>query len=148
MREVSSASSCGRRGGEWPGRAALDAHPSDADLHEIRKRASEPVRGGVAAGALHEDAGGLAERLADLQDVFGEVQDAVVAKDRLSMFVDEAGSPGSRRSRPDSSSASKTKLARTHAIAGRPHGKRRGPSASVAGSADPAVNRPGVPSSG
>lgn len=70
------------------GVADLGAHPSDADLHEIRKRAKRArYAAELATGALHEDAGRLAERLADLQDVLGELQDAVVAKERLTMLV-------------------------------------------------------------
>jgi CHAD domain-containing protein len=66
----------------------LDADPADADLHEIRKRAKRArYAAELAAGALGEDAEPLAERLADLQDVLGELQDAVVADERLTQLV-------------------------------------------------------------
>jgi CHAD domain-containing protein len=62
----------------------LDADPDDAALHEIRKRAKRArYAAELAAEALEEDAGGLAKQLADLQDVLGEIQDAVVAEERL-----------------------------------------------------------------
>lgn len=68
--------------------ARLDGDPSDADLHEIRKRAKRArYAAELASGALHEEAGPLADRLADLQDVLGELQDAVVAKERLTELV-------------------------------------------------------------
>ena len=70
------------------GVADLGAHPSDADLHEIRKRAKRArYAADLASAALQEEAGPLAERLADLQDVLGELQDAVVAKERLTTLV-------------------------------------------------------------
>jgi CHAD domain-containing protein len=70
------------------GVADLGAHPSDADLHEIRKRAKlARYAAELATEALHEEAGPLAERLADLQDVLGQLQDTVVAKERLTILV-------------------------------------------------------------
>jgi CHAD domain-containing protein len=70
------------------GVAGLAAHPSDADLHEIRKRAKRArYAAELATDALHEEAGPFAERLADLQDVLGELPDTVVAKQRLTMLV-------------------------------------------------------------
>jgi CHAD domain-containing protein len=68
--------------------ARLDGDPTDADLHEIRKRAKRArYAAELATGALHEKAGPLADRLADLQDVLGELQDAVVAEERLTTLV-------------------------------------------------------------
>ena len=70
------------------GVARLESAPSDADLHEIRKRAKRArYAAELATDALHAEAGLLAERLADLQDVLGELQDVVVAEDRLKMLV-------------------------------------------------------------
>jgi CHAD domain-containing protein len=75
--------------------ARLDEDPSDGDLHEIRKRAKRArYAAELAAGALHEEAGSLAKRLADVQDVLGELQDAVVAKERLNMLVRRGRLPG------------------------------------------------------
>ncbi len=66
----------------------LGADPADAELHEIRKRAKRArYAAELATGALHEDAEPLADRLADLQDVLGELQDAVVANDRLTTLI-------------------------------------------------------------
>jgi CHAD domain-containing protein len=68
----------------------LSVDPTDAELHEIRKRAKRArYAAELAAGALHEDAEPLAHRLAALQDVLGELQDAVVADDRLTTLVRE-----------------------------------------------------------
>jgi CHAD domain-containing protein len=68
----------------------LGVDPTDAELHEIRKRAKRArYAAELAAGALHEDAEPLAHRLAALQDVLGELQDAVVADDRLTTLVRE-----------------------------------------------------------
>jgi CHAD domain-containing protein len=68
----------------------LETEPDDAALHEIRKRAKR-VRyaAELAAAATDEDAGAdrLADRLADVQDVLGELQDAVVAEERLEGLV-------------------------------------------------------------
>ncbi len=68
--------------------ARLERAPSDADLHEIRKRAKRArYAAELATDALHAEGGPLAERLADLQDVLGELQDVVVAEDRLKMLA-------------------------------------------------------------
>jgi CHAD domain-containing protein len=62
----------------------LDADPSDEDLHEIRKRAKRArYAAELSVGVLGTDAGKLARRLEALQDVLGELQDAVVAEQRL-----------------------------------------------------------------
>jgi CHAD domain-containing protein len=66
----------------------LGADPSDAELHEIRKRAKRArYAAELAAGALREDGEPFAERLAGLQDVLGALQDAVVADERLTALV-------------------------------------------------------------
>lgn len=66
----------------------LQDPPSDAALHEIRKRAKRArYAAELAAAALQEDADRLAERLADLQDILGELQDTVVAEERLVALV-------------------------------------------------------------
>jgi CHAD domain-containing protein len=66
----------------------LDHDPDDAALHEIRKRSKRArYAAELASSALEEDADRLADRLADLQDVLGELQDAVVAEDRLATLV-------------------------------------------------------------
>ena len=66
----------------------LHTDPNDAALHEIRKRAKRARYAAELAGAaLEADAGGLAERLEDMQDVLGELQDAVVAEERLAGLV-------------------------------------------------------------
>jgi CHAD domain-containing protein len=66
----------------------LGSEPPDAALHEIRKRAKR-ARYAVelVTDALEVDARPFAERLADLQDVLGELQDAVVAEERLAALV-------------------------------------------------------------
>ena len=66
----------------------LDADPGDALLHEIRKRAKRArYAAELAATACGEPADRLADRLADLQDVLGELQDSVVAEERLMGLV-------------------------------------------------------------
>jgi CHAD domain-containing protein len=66
----------------------LAPDPDDAALHEIRKRAKRARYGAeLAASALGDDTDRLAERLADLQDVLGELQDSVVADERLTALV-------------------------------------------------------------
>jgi CHAD domain-containing protein len=66
----------------------LEPYPDDPALHEIRKRAKRArYAADLAATALDEDAGRLADQLADLQDVLGEVQDGVVADERLATLV-------------------------------------------------------------
>jgi CHAD domain-containing protein len=74
----------------------LDDDPDDAALHEIRKRAKRArYAAELAAATLEDKAGRFADRLADLQDVLGELQDAVVAESRLaSMVRDERISEG------------------------------------------------------
>ena len=66
----------------------LGSDPADAALHEIRKRAKR-ARYAVelAVSALDADADVLADKLADLQDVLGDLQDAVVAEERLATLV-------------------------------------------------------------
>jgi len=66
----------------------LGSEPADAALHEIRKRAKR-ARYAVelVTDALEVDARPFAERLADLQDALGELQDAVVAEERLAALV-------------------------------------------------------------
>jgi CHAD domain-containing protein len=59
----------------------LGAHPGDASLHEVRilaKRARYACE--LAAPVMGAAAADLAERLAGLQDVLGELHDAVVAE--------------------------------------------------------------------
>jgi CHAD domain-containing protein len=66
----------------------LAADPDDAALHEIRKRAKRARYGAeLAAAALGDDTDELAERLADVQDVLGDLQDSVVADERLTALV-------------------------------------------------------------
>ena len=68
----------------------LEAEPDDPALHEVRKRAkraryaAELASVGVGQGA---EADRLAGRLEDVQDVLGELQDAVVGDQRLAMLV-------------------------------------------------------------
>jgi CHAD domain len=120
----------GARWRDWMKTSPMGTSTRSASVRSARYAAE------LSTGALHEEAGPLAKQLADLQDVLGEVQDAVVAEERLTSLVRPVGSPGRHRSRPGSSRASRTRPARTHATVGRPHGKRRGPSASGPGSAD------------
>jgi CHAD domain-containing protein len=57
-------------------------------LHEIRKRAKRArYAAELAAAALEYKAGPFADRLADLQDILGELQDSVVAGERLAALV-------------------------------------------------------------
>jgi CHAD domain-containing protein len=66
----------------------LQTDRNDAALHEIRKRAKRArYAAELAATALEVDAGQLAECLEDMQDVLGELQDAVVADERLTALV-------------------------------------------------------------
>lgn len=66
----------------------LPTDPNDAALHEIRKRAKRArYAAELAVTALGADAGRLAERLEDMQDILGELQDAVVANERLAAMV-------------------------------------------------------------
>jgi CHAD domain-containing protein len=66
----------------------LGPEPRDAELHEVRKRAKRArYAAELAAAACREPADRLAGRLADLQDVLGELQDSVVAEERLTSLV-------------------------------------------------------------
>ena len=62
----------------------LDPSPPEAALHEVRKRAKR-ARYAAELGreVFGKPATRLAERLADLQDELGELQDTVVAEERL-----------------------------------------------------------------
>ena len=63
---------------------ALDVDPPDAALHEVRIRAKRARYATEAvAPAIGRDARRLAKRIADVQDVLGEHQDAVVAEQWL-----------------------------------------------------------------
>jgi CHAD domain-containing protein len=68
---------------------SLGPDPDDAALHELRKRAKRARYAAELASNASEDkdAARLADRLADLQDLLGEAQDAVVADDRLAGLV-------------------------------------------------------------
>ena len=71
----------------------LETEPDDAALHEIRKRAKRARYAAELAAAATDEGGGadrLADRLADVQDVLGELQDAVVADERLESLVRDA----------------------------------------------------------
>jgi CHAD domain-containing protein len=62
----------------------LDVHPSDEDLHEIRKRGKRArYAAELSAGVLGKDPKKLAARLEDLQEVLGDLQDTVVAEQHL-----------------------------------------------------------------
>lgn len=66
----------------------LQANPNDTALHEIRKRAKRArYAAELTAAALEVDTGRLAKRLEQMQDVLGELQDAVVADERLDALV-------------------------------------------------------------
>lgn len=68
----------------------LETEPDDAALHEIRKRAKRARYAAELAAAATDVGGGagrLADRLEDMQDVLGELQDAVVADERLESLV-------------------------------------------------------------
>jgi CHAD domain-containing protein len=66
----------------------LQTNPNDTALHEIRKRAKRArYAAELAAAALEVDTGRLAKRLEHVQDVLGELQDAVVANERLAALV-------------------------------------------------------------
>lgn len=74
--------------------ARLDSHPSDAALHEIRKRAKRARYAAESASQVFgRQADQLAEALAEVQDVLGEVQDTVVAEGHL-IAMSEATLPG------------------------------------------------------
>lgn len=64
--------------------ARLDDEPADEALHEIRKRAKRArYAAELAAGVFGKDADRLATRLEEVQDVLGELQDAIVAQEHL-----------------------------------------------------------------
>ena len=68
----------------------LESEPDDAALHEIRKRAKRGRYAAELAAAATGEGGRadrLADRLADVQDVLGELQDAVVANESLESLV-------------------------------------------------------------
>lgn len=76
----------------------LDETPEDAELHQIRKRAKRarcPAE--LGRGVFRRQADRFAKRLAELLDVLREIQDTVVAEERLrSMAVTHrelAGAP-------------------------------------------------------
>ena len=69
----------------------LQTNPNDTALHEIRKRAKRArYAAELAAAALEVDTGRWAKRLEQMQDVLGELQDAVVADERLAALVRDA----------------------------------------------------------
>ena len=70
---------------EW--RVWRETDPTRTSTRSASVRSVRGTRRNLATDALHEDAGPLAERLADLQDVLGELQDGVVAEKRLTMLV-------------------------------------------------------------
>jgi len=62
----------------------LDRSPPDAALHEIRKRAKRArYAAELGRDVFGKPAGRFAKRLTDVQDGLGELQDAVVAEERL-----------------------------------------------------------------
>jgi CHAD domain-containing protein len=64
--------------------AALPREPSDAELHRIRVRAKRArYAGELAEGAVGKKATRFITRAKRLQDVIGEHQDAVVARERI-----------------------------------------------------------------
>jgi CHAD domain-containing protein len=66
----------------------LGPDPDEGELHEIRKRAKRArYAAELVAAALEEGPDRLSGRLEDLQDVLGELQDAVVAEERLAALV-------------------------------------------------------------
>jgi len=73
----------------------LDADPSDADLHEVRKRGKRArYAAELSAGVLGKDAKKLATRLEGLQDVLGNLQDAVMAEQHLRRMARNGLPPG------------------------------------------------------
>ena len=74
--------------------AALDAHPTDDELHKVRVRVK---RARYAAEVVEAEAGKPATRFIRqtkrLQDVAGELQDAVVAEDRLRALSERVEEP-------------------------------------------------------
>jgi CHAD domain-containing protein len=75
--------------------AALDAHPSDDEVHKVRVRAK---RARYAAEVAEETAGKPATRFIKktkrLQDIAGELQDAAVAEERLRALSERVDEPG------------------------------------------------------
>jgi CHAD domain-containing protein len=72
---------------------ALDRNSPDEDFHEVRKRTKQARYAAEAvAPALGrrrgEEARAFARRAADVQDVLGELQDAVVAEAAIQQFAD------------------------------------------------------------
>jgi CHAD domain-containing protein len=64
--------------------SALDAEPSDAALHEVRKRAKRArYSAELGRGLFGKPARRLAKGLEAIQDVLGELQDGVVAEETL-----------------------------------------------------------------
>jgi CHAD domain-containing protein len=64
--------------------AKLDDDPEDAQLHEIRKRTKRArYAAELGQGVFGQPSERFAKRLARLQDVLGELQDTVVAQERL-----------------------------------------------------------------
>ena len=62
----------------------LDREPSDASLHEVRKRAKRArYAAELGRGVFGKPARRLAKRLETVQDALGELQDAVVAEEYL-----------------------------------------------------------------
>lgn len=80
-----------------PGRALGDDSP-DEDFHAVRKRAKQARYAAEAvAPALGRERGGqakeFAQRAAGVQDVLGELQDAVVAGEMIERFAAEGSHP-------------------------------------------------------
>lgn len=62
----------------------LGDDPADAELHEIRKRAKRArYAAELGTGVFGSPSERFAKRLAEVQDVLGELQDTVVAEERL-----------------------------------------------------------------
>lgn len=75
----------------------LSRDPSDAELHEIRKRAKRArYASELAQPIFGKPAARLAQYLEEVQDVLGALQDTVVAEDYLSRIARRglAGGPG------------------------------------------------------
>ena len=69
--------------------AALDRDPSDAALHEVRKRAKRArYAAELGRGVFGKPARRLAKQLEAIQDELGELQDAVVAEASLGSLAD------------------------------------------------------------
>ena len=75
----------------------LDETSADEDFHEVRKRAKQARYAaeavGPALGARARQARRFARAAAGLQDVLGELQDAVVAKEAIERFVEQGDHP-------------------------------------------------------